>query len=127
MQCPKCNAGMESVKHGNIEVDRCTSCKGIWFDQLEKDDLKQIEGSESIDIGDSQVGEEYNAIRRIECPKCHTNMIPMVDRDQHHIKYESCAICFGTFFDAGEFTDFKEKTVIERFQRLLDVVRSNIT
>ncbi|MCK5194738.1 MAG: zf-TFIIB domain-containing protein, partial [Desulfobulbaceae bacterium] len=32
MNCPKCNAMMEKVEYHSIVVDRCTRCKGIWFD-----------------------------------------------------------------------------------------------
>ena len=53
-------------------------------------------------------------------------MIPMVDKNQYHIKYEACPNCFGTFFDAGEFRDLKEFSVAERFRRMLDTLRSNL-
>lgn len=126
MQCPKCNSSFETVTYENIEVDRCTSCKGIWFDMLEKEDLNQIEGSVSIDIGDENVGEEYNQMREINCPKCDVKMLPMVDKDQFHIKYESCPACFGTFFDAGEFKDYNEQTVVERFKQMVHTLRTNL-
>jgi len=117
---------MEKVKHGGIEVDRCTNCKGIWFDLLEEEDSKKIEGSESIDIGDEQVGKKYSDMRKIDCPICHTSMIPMVDRKQYHIKYEACTICHGVFFDAGEFKDFKEETVLESFKHMIDTMRGHL-
>ena len=68
MECPKCKSDMEKVKHGGIEVDRCTNCKGIWFDLLEEEDLKKIEGSESIDIGDEQVGKSTVICERLIAP-----------------------------------------------------------
>lgn len=118
MICPKCNNPMEKVEYESIEVDRCQNCKGIWFDMLEHEHLKEIEGSESIDIGDPHVPKEFNEMKRVECPVCHTPMIGMVDRRQPHIWYESCATCYGVFFDAGEFKDFKEKTVMDFFKDL---------
>ena len=119
MKCPKCDSDMEKVTYENIEIDRCVNCKGIWFDMLEHEDLKAIEGSESIDIGDAQVGEEYNKVEKIDCPVCHTQMIRMVDRKQHHIWYEACTVCNGVFFDAGEFRDYKRETVLDFFRDLL--------
>ena len=41
MECPKCEASMQRVLHQGIEVDRCTQCKGLWFDYLEKDAMRQ--------------------------------------------------------------------------------------
>lgn len=102
MQCPKCNGLFESITFKEVEFERCSDCQGLWFDMLEKEDLVKIAGSESIDIGNEQVGKQYREMRDIECPKCEQHMIPMVDKDQFHIKYESCGTCFGAFFDAGE-------------------------
>ena len=126
MQCPKCNSSFEAITYEKIEVDRCTSCKGIWFDHLEKEDLANIEGSESIDIGDELVGANYNQTRKVSCPRCGVMMLPMVDKDQFHIKYESCPSCFGTFFDAGEFKDYNERTVVERFKQMMETLRTNL-
>ncbi len=116
MNCPKCDSPTEPVQYGNITVDRCTNCKGIWFDMLEAEHLKEIEGSESIDIGDPKVGESYNEADKVNCPKCTGVMIRMVDLKQPHIWYESCPMCYGMFFDAGEFTDFKEETIMDFFR-----------
>lgn len=109
IKCPKCQGSLEQVVYADIEVDRCTSCKGIWFDSLEAQELKNIKGSESIDIGDSQTGSELNKMGDINCPKCHTKMTKMVDLKQTHIWYEKCPVCYGIWFDAGEFKDFKEE------------------
>ena len=126
MKCPKCNSAFESVKYEHITVDRCTNCFGLWFDMLEKEDLEKMEGSEAIDIGDREIGEWQDHVRKIHCPKCNDKMISMVDKIQFHIHYELCPSCYGTFFDAGEFRDLKEHTVLERFKELIATIRSNI-
>ena len=126
MNCPKCASAFEKISFGGIEVDRCPGCKGLWFDMLEKDDLVRIEGSEEIDIGDDQIGAEYSNLRKIRCPQCSVKMLSMVDKDQVHIQYESCPICYGTFFDAGEFRDLKQHTVLERFMQMLQTLRTNL-
>ena len=118
MNCPKCDAGMEKVTHGAIEVDRCTECGGIWFDMLEAEHLKDAGGSEVIDVGDSEVGKQYSAMKHVKCPVCHGEMIGMVDVRQPHIWYEGCTVCYGLFFDAGEFTDYKEETILDFFRDL---------
>lgn len=109
---------MQKVSFESIEVDRCTQCQGIWFDEFEKDQLKARKGSERIDVGDPQLGQEHNLIGDVDCPVCHTRMTKMVDRKQSHIWYESCPVCYGVFFDAGEFKDFKEETVLDFFRSL---------
>ena len=119
MDCPKCGHAMEQVVYADIEVDRCTLCKGLWFDMLEHEQLKGIRGAEAIDTGDREVGAVFNRDDRIRCPRCGGRMIRMVDPAQPHIWYESCGTCHGVFFDAGEFTDYKRHTPADLFRRLL--------
>jgi Zn-finger nucleic acid-binding protein len=126
MKCPKCQAQFETITFQDIEVDRCLDCRGLWFDMLEKEDLVRIEGSEAIDIGSDQVGEKYRNMEDVKCPHCKVEMLPMVDKDHFHIKYESCPICYGAFFDAGEFRDLKENSVLERFRQMLHTLRTNL-
>ena len=126
MKCPKCNDQFETISFHDIEVERCLGCAGLWFDMLEKDDLVKIAGAESIDIGSEQVGKQYRDMEDVKCPQCSVEMIPMVDKDQDHIKYESCPICYGTFFDAGEFRDLKEISVLDRFRSMLHTLRTNL-
>jgi len=119
MQCPKCSSSMEKVTYGGIEVDRCADCGGMWFDVGEREKLKAQKGSERIDTGDPDRGEKLNKLGRINCPVCHTQMIRMVDLKQPHIWYESCTVCHGAFFDASEFKDYKEKTMMDFFHSLM--------
>ncbi len=126
MSCPKCGSWFERLQFNEVEVERCTNCKGLWFDMLEKEDLLRMEGSESIDIGNEIVGQKYNRVTDVRCPKCECRMVAMVDKDQFHIHYECCPECYGTFFDAGEFRDLKEHTVAERFAQMLQTLRTNL-
>ena len=42
MNCPKCQAAMELITFEGVTVDRCTACKGIWFDANEQKLLKEM-------------------------------------------------------------------------------------
>ena len=118
MNCPKCDALMEQVTYESIEVDRCTQCKGIWFDMLEAEHLKKMSGSEAIDIGEPAMAKQMIELEHVTCPVCRAEMLRMVDAQQPHIWYESCPVCYGIFFDAGEFKDYKERTVLGFFRDL---------
>ncbi len=118
MICPKCQHDMEEVDFEEIKVDRCPNCGGIWFDMLEKEHLKKMKGSESIDSGDPSKGKKFNQLDRIDCPVCHTPLLRMADNRQPHIWYESCPVCFGAFFDAGEFKDYRQETWQDFFRDL---------
>lgn len=118
IHCPKCQGSLEQVVYSGIEVDRCTECKGLWFDSLEAQELKKIPGSETLDIGDRETGNNMNKMGDIKCPKCSTRMTKMVDNLQAHIWYEKCPVCYGVWFDAGEFKDYKEEGIMEAFRDL---------
>jgi uncharacterized protein len=118
MNCPKCQALMEAVTLENVTVDRCTGCKGIWFDAQENKKLQNVKGSESIDCGDVHVGRKMNQITDIKCPRCGVPMTEMEDVDQHHITFEACPACKGIFLDAGEFKDLKNYTLLDYLKGL---------
>lgn len=118
MICPKCDGRMQTVMYGGIYIERCLECRGLWFDLLEHEHMAAIEGSEAIDIGSDELGERFRDSEDIDCPHCSCAMVKMVDARQPHIWYESCPSCFGVFFDAGEFRDYKEKTVTDFFRDL---------
>jgi Zn-finger nucleic acid-binding protein len=111
---------MEEVVFETITVDRCTGCQGIWFDALEHEELKKLAGSERIDVGDPARGKIYNEETRADCPVCATPMMRMAVAEQPHIRYEGCKLCGGVFFDAGEFRDFKSKSLLDFFRDLMD-------
>ena len=127
INCPKCSSPMGKVTFASIVVDRCRSCRGIWFDAREHERLKEMEGSEEIDAPPPAEPAApgapggRNATKpddpKMNCPVCHTRLIRMTDHAQPHIHFESCTVCHGVFFDAGEFRDYKEQTVGEWFRR----------
>jgi Zn-finger nucleic acid-binding protein len=104
--CPQCSGQLELVIYQKIEVDRCQDCAGIWFDRLEAEQLKQIKGSERVDVGTS--AESKRQPKTSSCPKCRQPMLRMLDIDKHAIWYEKCPRCQGIWLEAGQFTRYKQ-------------------
>ncbi len=119
IKCPKCGHGMEEIAHDDVEIDRCTHCKGLWFDAGEAERLKGIDGSEKIDIGDSKEGWKWDSHADIDCPRCDKQMEKGHDPKQKHIWFEACPDGHGMFMDAGEFSDYKEESVLDFFRSLI--------
>ena len=116
MECPKCHSAMEEITYGrNMTADRCTNCKGIWCDVGEAEALKGKRMSEFVDSGDPDVGKEYNKIENVNCPRYSKVMATVSDPKQPHIWYEACED-HGVYFDAGEFTDYKYETLLDKFR-----------
>lgn len=108
MTCPKCSAPMEPVTHGDVTVDRCTSCRGLWFDLMEQRNLRAAPAAEAIDTGSPVAGSRSDEQRRITCPRCTARMTHLRDVDNRTIEYEYCPVCHGAFFDAGEFARYRD-------------------
>ena len=124
MQCPKCLGSMSKITVDDIIIDRCDTCGGLWFDSSERENLNAIPHVErTLDTGDPAVGRSMDQSRKADCPRCHAAMISMSVPRQPHIHFESCTICHGAFFDAGEFTDAKHLTVLERLKSFLQQIR----
>ena len=74
--------------------------------------------SELVDSGDLSVGKANNKITDCNCPRCGKKMVHIQDTEQAGIGYEACDE-HGMYFDAGEFTDYKYDTLLEKIIRLI--------
>ena len=118
LKCPKCGHGMSEVSYGDITVDRCSHCLGLWFDTGEADQLKARWMGDTVDTGFADEGRKWDSVEDIACPRCHRDMEKASDPKQPHIWYETCGE-HGLFMDAGEFTDYKHETLMDRFRSMI--------
>ena len=44
MKCPKCGMQLEEIAFGDVRIDKCFSCDGLWLDKGELDLIRQKEG-----------------------------------------------------------------------------------
>jgi hypothetical protein len=44
MKCPKCGMQLEEIAFGDVRIDKCFSCDGLWLDKGELDTIRQKEG-----------------------------------------------------------------------------------
>ena len=123
MRCPKCRSDMEQIMIDGMEVDRCSSCHGLWFDDGELSKLSNKEAAAALDIGDVVTGKKQNEIEHYRCPRCAGPMNRLVDPAQTHIWFEQCGSCRGSFFDAGELTDLATVSVSDFFKRFVTPAR----
>ena len=117
MECPKCSRPMESKTFKSIELDRCTGCYGIFCGQEAIEGGKDVWLSEAVlDVGYESTGERYDKVDDINCPACNVKMDKISDPVQTHIWMEACPQCNKVFLDAGEFTDLKHNTMLDKFR-----------
>ncbi|MEZ5559816.1 MAG: zf-TFIIB domain-containing protein [Pseudomonadales bacterium] len=127
MQCPKCPGTLEPKTYGRkITVHRCTDCGGLWCKPEVLMEMKREWMSEAVlDSGDPKLGAALDKLDNIDCPECGVRMEKTSDPRQTHIWYETCSSCGGLFLDAGEFTDLKYDTFMDRIRDLVRGRRPN--
>ena len=119
IKCPKCGHGMEEVTYGgDVVIDRCSHCAGLWFDNGEAERLKGKWMGDVLDKGDPIKGKQWDSVEDVACPRCGKDMQKGSDPKQTDIWYEFCEE-HGTFMDAGEFTDYKHETLADWFRSLI--------
>lgn len=100
MRCPKCaDVSLKTIKESksNIELDRCPSCKGLWFD---KNELTELLG---------QRAEKYFEIPKFaarnlksKCPKCSGALYEFCYPDTLTL-VDACINCSGIWLDDLEW------------------------
>lgn len=43
MRCPKCGEHLTTVKHLDVNVDECSTCRGVWLDKGELEEIAKRE------------------------------------------------------------------------------------
>ena len=124
MRCPKCRSDMEQIVYEGTEIDRCTTCEGLWFDAGEIEALRGKEAAAALDTGSAAVGRKSNTLDRYQCPRCSGAMVRVVDARQPHVWFETCSSCKGSFLDAGELRDLATVSLADFFKDLVAPERS---
>ena len=116
MNCPRCHAAMSVEKYEGIEIDWCSSCKGMWLDFNELDQLEDKELDDD-DVKGSLMFRSYQG--DLHCPTCESGM-QMFHYRAYDLELDFCPNEHGFWLDSGE-----EKRVLEIMkQRIKDLQRS---
>ena len=105
MICPVCKYAMVVVEYHNIELDYCTSCKGVWFDSGELELLLKSQGLEETKAlfdGILNSQEAVSSEKERKCPICGHKMKKTAIGEQPGILIDICRDKHGLWFDGGE-------------------------
>jgi Zn-finger nucleic acid-binding protein len=100
--CVKCTSVLDKASVGDVEVDLCPSCGGLWLDagELEKigkasdDDVSKLRQS----LGGSTAPEGASDTQS-SCPACPGQLNEV---SLGPVRIEYCTSCAGLFLDRGE-------------------------
>jgi Zn-finger nucleic acid-binding protein len=106
------------------QVERCDRCQGIacndhalsalqrqWF-------LWPKSDPRTFDRGSPSEGRRWDAVNEVACPGCGRTLQAIEVPGQEHILLDRCAACGMTYFDAGEMTDLRFRTLSDAVRRL---------
>lgn len=101
MKCPKCNVDLVPKVRHKIDVDFCPSCKGMWLDAQELDQLE----NEAFDLGEHAKGTlAFRSMSTtLKCPRCEAGMQRFNYR-AYGLELEFCPNQHGFWLDADEDT-----------------------
>ncbi len=101
MKCPRCGVDLQPAERHKLQVNCCPSCKGMWF---EHDELDQLE-DEVFDFGDRWKGTlVFSATATTDqCPEC-TASLQRFQYRFYDLEMEFCPNQHGYWLEADEDT-----------------------
>jgi len=103
MKCPKCKTeSFVAFFVQQVEVDRCSSCNGIWFDEQELVHLLTEDARQLTPLREGEEKAELDA-RRGGCPRDNSSLLRVYSSLNRSVIVDACPQCRGIWLDGGEF------------------------
>ncbi len=102
LTCVKCTSVLDKTRVGDVEVDLCPSCGGLWLDHGEIERIGRGQKADMDRLRSELVGStkpEPASSEIASCPACPGQLKEVV-LGPVHIEY--CLKCHGVFLDKGE-------------------------
>ena len=103
--CPKCSTKLEVIISNNMQLDKCLTCGGLWFDKNELFTL--LTSSETINFIIDGIRDEESKKHDKEggkCPICDVELNRINSETEPELYIDVCPECSGVWLDKGELT-----------------------
>lgn len=113
MKCVKCDGSLRKVTVGEVEVDQCDKCSGIWFDFGE---LQQVLAQGDVEkLKDAVDNSAQEDTVRAACPVCGGDgkMVACASLQKRGVHIDTCKVCYGQWLDGGELEKLKKKGLMQ--------------
>ena len=110
MNCPACGQEMVEKDCGDVKIDVCKGCNGLWFDWSELSMLEEKNEKVNKVLEDVLNSPRVSDANRgpIKCPKCGINMHIHKYRSSKEVNVDECYRCGGFFLDSGELKAIRD-------------------
>ena len=115
MQCPVCHVSLESDTYKQIAVQKCKSCRGIWFERGDLEQAKDIADPALrwMDFDLWRHTEDFKGARgKHPCPGCQQPML-VLHYGTSGAELELCPSCFGIWLEHARFDRIIEALEVE--------------
>ena len=111
MDCPRDGSALQTRKReGDVEVDECGVCRGMWLDKGELEALQQASAERHLHLDDPASDSVERSINEVvqlatkdaKCPRCGTKMAPRDYGFGSQIVIDTCPADCGVWLDVGE-------------------------
>jgi Zn-finger nucleic acid-binding protein len=99
VKCPNCENHLVSLELADVEVDYCFTCKGIWLDKGELENLIRLEDGEDDLL--KSAAKTRTAEKKRKCPACRKSMEKILAGKVAPVLLDRCLV-HGIWFDSGE-------------------------
>jgi Zn-finger nucleic acid-binding protein len=113
-RCPACAKTLVPEKMGDVTVDRCAACGGIWFDRGEVARVLDLHTQGVSGATLSELDRRFPSYRltrerhrALACVRCRARMHRLPAAPRSSVYVEICGP-HGIWFDRGEFERFRE-------------------
>jgi Zn-finger nucleic acid-binding protein len=109
--CPRCGVGLNETEIGNLTVDGCIGCGGVWFDARELSAVAQS-GSANLRTLEEGFWPSVAGVEKQDQPTCPNCSIPLKAFEFPHspgIPLDGCTQCKGIWVDDGELAAVQER------------------
>lgn len=128
MLCPLCKTNLEKLILCNVEIDYCSGCLGIWFEEEElrmaKDEKDKDLSWLDIDLWEQRTRFKISPGQKL-CPFCRLPLYE-VNYGDSKIKVDVCNLCHGTWLDRGEFKKIIEYLKAKANYKILNQYTKNL-
>lgn len=110
MNCPRCKSELQPLLIDGLELDSCTSCKGLWFHAGELREAKDLAepAARWMDF-DMWSDREAFAVgaNSIACPSCGRSL-STVTYGETGVQVDACGECRGVWLEENELVRIVE-------------------
>jgi Zn-finger nucleic acid-binding protein len=117
MLCPRCQKKLDKAIFYNTEIDYCPFCLGIFFEEDELGQAKDVKDKNlawlDVDLWQDEKKFKISYDQKL-CPACRLPLYEISYGDSN-VKVDLCNVCHGIWLDRGEF-----KKIIEYLKKKAD-------